>query len=272
MNLQMAVLVFVGALSTSAHADSVVEISAKLMNATVRITVGKATGTGFIVQTASQTVLVTAAHVLEESTGPKAFLTLRIKKSGKLVPYNFEITIRAGEKALWSTHDSTDVAAIPLKFPQGVHILAIPLDLLATEQQLLQLGTGPGAEVLILGYPFGAASSKAGFPFLRSGRIASYPFLPTAEYPTFLVDFEIFPGNSGGPVVIVQPNPTIGKQIMLGKTMVKVLGLVSQEKTVTETVRSLKEETKKTHALSIAVVVHSQFIRELLARRLIKQR
>jgi hypothetical protein len=32
--------------------------------------------------------------------------------------------------------------------------------------------------------------------------VASYPLAPATSFPTFLMDFSVFPGNSGGPVFI----------------------------------------------------------------------
>ena len=54
--------------------------------------------------------------------------------------------------------------------------------------------------MMALGFPQGLSANEAGFPILRSGRVASYPLAPSAAFPTFLLDFRVFPGNSGGPV------------------------------------------------------------------------
>src|SRR3546814_20200686 len=54
--------------------------------------------------------------------------------------------------------------------------------------------------MMALGFPRGLAANQAGFPILRSGRVASYPIAPAKIFPTFLLDFSVFPGNSGGPV------------------------------------------------------------------------
>ena len=54
--------------------------------------------------------------------------------------------------------------------------------------------------MMALGFPQGLSANPAGFPILRSGRVASYPLGPSTAFPTFLLDFRVFPGNSGGPV------------------------------------------------------------------------
>ena len=58
--------------------------------------------------------------------------------------------------------------------------------------------------MMALGFPRGLAANAAGFPILRSGRVASYPIAPAKIFPTFLLDFSVFPGNSGGPVFMTQ--------------------------------------------------------------------
>jgi len=55
--------------------------------------------------------------------------------------------------------------------------------------------------MMVLGYPQGLSADSAGFPILRSGRVAS-PIVAPSSSPTFLLDFRVFPGNSGGPVFI----------------------------------------------------------------------
>ncbi len=56
-----------------------------------------------------------------------------------------------------------------------------------------------------LGYPRGFAANAAGFPILRAGKVASFPLSPADKYPTYMLDFSVFAGNSGGPVYISIP-------------------------------------------------------------------
>ena len=60
--------------------------------------------------------------------------------------------------------------------------------------------------MMTLGFPRGLAANAAGFPILRAGRVASYPVAPARIFPTFLLDFSVFPGNSGGPVFMSGPS------------------------------------------------------------------
>ena len=138
-----------------------------------------------------------------------------------------------------------------------------PTDLLANDDRLRKLAVGPGEELLVLGFPFGAESSAAGFPILRSGRIASYPLLPAKEVKTFLMDFQVFKGNSGGPVFLMTNLRAASGTVAVGPVL-SLVGLVSQEQQFKERIESLAEITVRTHRMGLAVVVHAHFIRETI--------
>ena len=93
------------------------------------------------------------------------------------------------------------MAAIVVEAPDAFAKAAIPLAWLAGDDTFARFGVGQGDEMMVLGYPQGLSANPAGFPILRSGRVAS-PIERAAVSPTFLLDFRVFPGNSGGPVYI----------------------------------------------------------------------
>jgi hypothetical protein len=121
---------------------------------------------------------------------------------------------------LWTSHPLQDVAAIPL--PDGVARATLPVARLATRDTLGELAVSPGDEMLVLGYPQGFSANAAGFPIVRAGRVASYPLTPPARYPTFLLDFSVFAGNSGGPVYVV-------RSVNGSAPHVTVMGILTQE-------------------------------------------
>ena len=122
-------------------------------------------------------------------------------------------------------------------------------------------------DLITLGFPHGAESSAAGFPILRSGRLASFPLTPAAATKTFMLDFQVFPGNSGGPVFLYAPNRTFNEQNR-PMTVQAILGLVSREVNLAERTTTPDGEVKTTTKapLKLGVVVHAHFIRELLDR------
>ncbi len=148
-------------------------------------------------------VLITAAHVLNEMQGDQAILHLRRRVStDNWVRIPFPIRIRASGQAIWKKHPDADVAVMYIDLPRDVPIEQFSTDMLADDKIMEKYEVHPGDELKCLGYPFGLESNDAGFPVLRSGKIASYPLLPTASTRTFLFDFRVFKGNSGGPVYI----------------------------------------------------------------------
>lgn len=245
-------------------------LTTALMTSTIKIEGQGSLGTGFLLGQPLKTdpsraayILLTAAHVLADAKGDTAVLHLRRKVGDGFERLPTPLAIRASGKPLWVQHPTADVAAMRVRVPEAAHVVLAPTDLLATDETLRQLAVGPGEELLVLGFPFGAESSAAGFPILRSGRIASYPLLPTKDVKTFLMDFQVFKGNSGGPVFLMASARQSAGGLSLGRFL-SVLGLVSQEQEVKERIQSLTESTERTHRLALAVVVHAQFIRETI--------
>jgi len=103
-----------------------------------------------------------------------------------------------------------------------------------------------------------------GFPIQRTGVIASYPLLPTNETKTFLFDFEVYPGNSGGPVFMVSQNRFYDNTFHLAEMTRMIVGLVSEEWNTTEIVKSRYKSEFNVYPLKLGVVVHSSFIREAI--------
>jgi hypothetical protein len=97
---------------------------------------------------------------------------------------------------------------------------------------------------------------------LRSGKIASYPLLPTNKTKTFLFDFRVFKGNSGGPVYLVQTNRLYKNNIALGQTIHIIVGLVSQERFLPEHILLPYSEEVRQVQLGLAVVVHASLIKQ----------
>ena len=100
--------------------------------------------------------------------------------------------------------------------------------------------------MMVLGYPRGFSANDAGFPILRAGRVASYPLTPPARYPTYLLDFSVFAGNSGGPVYVLRSVNGRPPQVL-------VTGILTQE-------LRLKE-----HRLEIGNVTHAAYVAETLS-------
>jgi hypothetical protein len=152
-----------------------------------------------------------------------------------------------------------------VSLPTNAVRFSISTSNLVTDDAIRKYEINPGQELLCLGYPFGAESNVEGcFPILRSGRISSYPLLPTKKTKTFLFDFAVFAGNSGGPVYIYQQSPHYGGTIEMSTTIRGVMGIVIRERNVTQKIEQLYERRETTTPLALAEVIHAPFIKELL--------
>ena len=233
------------------------DMASHLMSATVEVeqvlTDGRhMVGTGFLISDPApdgrpRTILVTANHVLDKMPGREAHIGYRVQgKDGAWTYDPTPIAIRAGGKPLWTRNPTSDVAAIEVTAPPEFARAAIPLAWLADGNVFAKAGVGPGDEMMVLGYPQGLSANTAGFPILRAGRIAS-PIDAVAVSPTFLLDFHVFPGNSGGPVFMTRTTTdgTAAAPV--------VMGMLTQQV-------ELNNER-----LEIGVVTDAPFIRETLA-------
>jgi hypothetical protein len=197
-------------------------------------------------------VLVTAAHVFEEMGGDEAHILLRVHQNATDLwtqqPAHF--SIRRSGAPLWKKLQDVDVAVMYVKWPLAALEL-VATDVLADDALLKRADVEPGAEMKILGYPLNSTSNDAGFPILRTGVIASYPLLPTSTTKTFLLDFRVFKGNSGGPVYYAESVPRGTGMVCCPPQF--VMGIVSKEKFVDMPYSQLQ--------LSLAEIIHASAIR-----------
>ena len=241
-----------------------VDLSVELIHATVQVEqpLGDGTrtvGTGFLINAPRadgrpRTVLVTANHVFNKMPGANARIGYRFSNSDGSWNYAPQtLKIRESGRELWTKHPARDVAVIEISAPPEFARAAIPLTWLAADDTFAKNGVAAGDQMMALGFPRGLAANQAGFPILRSGKVASYPVAPAHIFPTFLLDFTVFPGNSGGPVFMSEgarkrPGATEAQEVQF------VAGLLTQQV-------ELNNER-----LEIGIVTHAKYIRETLAR------
>ena len=214
-------------------------------------------GTGFLINDPTpdgkpRTVLVTANHVFERMPGPEAHVGYRVQGPDGGWRYDPQpIAIRDGKIELWRHNAAHDVAVIEVKAPPAFAKAAIPLAWLAGGETFAKYDIGPGDEMMVLGYPQGLSANSAGFPILRAGRVAS-PIEAASANPTFLLDFRVFPGNSGGPVFIAdsqrrRPGAAEAQEVQF------VAGMLTQQV-------ELNNER-----LEIGIVTDAQFVKDAVA-------
>lgn len=240
----------------------VYDLSVDLIQATVQLEQplkdgSRTVGTGFLIADTDpdgrpRTILITAAHVFDRMPSFSARIGYRIQASDGVWRYDPQtLKIRDGDHPLWVKHAGRDVAAIVVEAPPEFAKAAIPLAWLAKDETFSQYKLGPGDEMMALGFPRGLSANPAGFPILRAGRVASYPLAPATAFPTFLMDFSVFPGNSGGPVFMAEgarrrPGATEAQEVQF------IAGILTQQVELSG------------ERLEIGIVTHARYIRETI--------
>lgn len=215
-------------------------------------------GTGFLVQAprkdgTSRLLLVTAQHVFRVMPNAEARIGWRFAEADG--NWRFEpapLAIRTADGTpLWTQHPTEDVAVLEITAPPEFARAAIPVGWIAMGNTFDEWRMGPGDELFALGYPHGLSANRAGFPILRSGRISSWPLTPVQHFKTFLLDFNVSQGNSGGPVFWV-PAATRRPGVPV-PTNPFIAGVL------------IKEVQGNGEGIELGVVAHGQYIHETIA-------
>lgn len=239
------------------------DLTVGLINATVQIDQPnddgtRRVGTGFLIDAPRpdgqpRTVLVTAAHVLDGMAKPDARIGWRVQMPEgrwRFAPEPVRIRSEEGQ-AVWTRHPERDIAVMEVSAPPAFARAALPLNWLADRDAFDRWQVGPGDEMLTLGYPHGYSANTAGFAILKTGRIASWPLTPIDAFPSFLLDFAVFPGNSGGPVFWVPSARRASSTAMPDHPY--IAGILAQEMRV------------RGESTGIGFVIHAAYIREAMA-------
>jgi hypothetical protein len=171
--------------------------------------------------------------------------------------------------AAFSISQRFDVAACPINAEAmreaGADFSALPerahLDLEGIES----LGVVGGDDVFTLGFPMGIAGTEKKYAIVRGGVIARVDREIVDETGCFLIDCPVFPGNSGGPVVLKPEAVSLGKQPP--RTKVHVIGIVSGYVPYTDT--AISEQTQRPRVSfeensGLAYVVPMDAVNELI--------
>ena len=144
-------------------------------------------------------VLVTSAHVLTVAPHGPFYLAYRSAQPGQ-GPQVDVLEIYPPDR-LFVRHPKHDVAAVALRLPPEV-ANEVTLASFLNEKDI-QPGRDephPGDDISLLGFPSVFPGTDGAFPVLRSGRIASYAPGPATSRETFLINTNVYSGDSGGPV------------------------------------------------------------------------
>ena len=155
--------------------------------------------------------ILTNRHVFEGKDGVHLRFNTRNGKS-EIVPQ----ALKFSEKELrWLAHPNkkVDLALLNVN-PQvliehGIDYVFFNEEMFAYQRNFSRMGITVGDEAFILGFPMGFAGVAQNFPYAKTGIISRFDRELLRGQKSFLIDSSIFPGNSGGPVILKPTNTAL---------------------------------------------------------------
>nr|WP_296750381.1 serine protease [Thioalkalivibrio sp.] len=217
-------------------------LSKKLLFNTVRVDTvledgSEGSGTAFVVshthRRGSFTFIVTNRHLVEgvRSGG----LVFTQKRNGQpLIGQRFQLNIDDFPHA-WFLHPDpeVDLAIVPMRpleqaaRDQGVELYYHVIDSRLCPDAAALRALDALEEILFVGYPSGVWDHVNLMPIMRRGTTATPMFLDFEGRSEFLIDAAVYPGSSGSPVFVYQPDfmrPTqsVGRKFMFAGVIAAV--------------------------------------------------
>lgn len=176
---------------------------------------------------ASVPILVTNKHVIENQDE----LYIRFNQGSGSGSDRFRMPLqREDGDHLFHISAKYDIAVTPVPSnalrEAGADFTPIPevamLDFAGLEAKQI----AGGDAVFTLGFPMGLAGDEKKYAIVRGGVVARLDREVVEKTGGFLIDCAVFPGNSGGPVILPTEMHTLGPQEM-PRRRVHVIGIVS---------------------------------------------
>lgn len=250
IKLQLIIFIFLIVFSSFAAAKSM--LNQELLKSVAELQTDGHSATGFFVvikpYVNENVYLVTCKHVLE---GQKLLnVRMNLKQKGiKTITLPLSLLDTTG-RPVWTPHPdpTVDVAVVPamsfLPHIEGLmDFIYIQEDLFGTFDRLTSGDVEPGQEVFFIGFPLSQRETEQNLPVVRIGTIATLPNTLEGLRKGYLIDGQIYPGNSGGPVIL-KPSVWIhpeSKLTIQGPSQL-LIGLVTSYVSYQE--RAISEQTK----------------------------
>lgn len=217
-----------------------------------------------------RTFIVTNRHVLVDKTA----IALRFNPEAAEPAREYTVSLLKDDgSSRWVGHPdpSIDVAVMPFAGQRLIDEAGVRLGVFRDDANTLfrdgaiELGLSEGDGVFVLGFPMGLVGGSRSFVIVRQGIIARVRDWLAAASNEILVDASIFPGNSGGPVVLRPEMFAIEGTKPI--TTAYLVGLVSGFLPWTDV--AISAQTGHTRITfeensGLAVVVPIDFVRELV--------
>jgi len=180
-----------------------------------------AVGTGFIVLFEDMSFLVTNKHI---AINERLHLRFNPKPACKSVCRISIDSMSFNTKLPWGIAVNSDIAILPIFFAGKMHSYIDSVDTKSIGLSLFRDWSyvNEGDDIYILGFPLRMGTGTHFTPVIRSGIIAL-----KEKQGEFVIEANVFPGNSGGPVFL-RPNIYDYRAGRLGEgTIAYLIGIVS---------------------------------------------
>jgi hypothetical protein len=176
--------------------------------------------------------LVTNVHVfqgLKNAGAKQAILRFNPTDSGEAREFPLDLLDASSGQDLWTPHPNSEidvaVIAVSKKTLEDNQLMFSYFETYqhcANLEQISQLGLTEGDLVYVLGFPMGNVGKERNYIIVRHGTIARIQDTIERKRNDFLIDSFVFPGNSGGPVIVrperlaLKVKPSNGSCFLIG--------------------------------------------------------
>jgi len=221
--------------------------------------------------------LVTNRHVFEGLDE----LWIRFDKKESAGTARFPLRLSENGENKWLAHkdQEVDLAMVTINAnflnENGIDWTFFNEERFAYPEQFSKIGIELGDEIFLAGFPMGISGDIQNYAIVRKGSIARVDSEIIKVNKSFLIDAFVFPGNSGGPVLL---KPEISSlENTKAVNSVYVLGVVSGYKVYKEPLFSHQSNPPEIAAISIensglASVVPMNFTKDIYQDFIEKQK
>lgn len=152
--------------------------------------------------------LVSNKHVLKDQES----IYLRFNPQGNSPAQNYRLDILNGNTNLCKLHNNDNVDVAIVRIPQvyfdnlvqnGINLSFFTFDTDSYKiSEMKNIGVMEGNGVFVLGYPMALVGRTRQYVILRGGVISRIHDLLEGFSTDYIIDAPVFPGNSGGPVIV----------------------------------------------------------------------
>ena len=173
-----------------------------------------------------QVFLMTNWHVINKHT----IVSIRLNpKQASDQGQIFDLPPISDGRPTWFFDQGIDLAGASVNWQflqdRGIDMNFMTSDTNAADTKKMQeIGASAGDGIFVVGFPMNLAGQQRNYAIVRPGAIARVDDLLASAVSTLLIDSHVFPGNSGGPVIL-QPN-VIGIEGTKTNNRAYLLGMV----------------------------------------------